>query len=71
LLAVSYVILLALTLILCVLVLASQDRVALQCAKGFTRNRNMVTVSMNRISFKLPIHIDEIATMHARVCSVR
>ncbi|KAG6595991.1 RxLR-like protein [Phytophthora cinnamomi] len=47
------------------------DKVALQCAKGFTRNRNMTTESMNRISFKLPIHIDDIVTMLARVCSVR
>ncbi|RLN96980.1 hypothetical protein BBJ28_00000697 [Nothophytophthora sp. Chile5] len=43
-----------------------QDKVALQCAKSFTKNKNMVTVAMNRISFKLPINMDDIVTMHAR-----
>ncbi|KAE9312256.1 hypothetical protein PF001_g9322 [Phytophthora fragariae] len=52
-------------------VLAFMDKVVLQCARGFTRNRNMTTVSMNRVSFKLPIHIHDIVTMLARVCSVR
>ncbi|KAL4129312.1 hypothetical protein PRNP1_005499 [Phytophthora ramorum] len=52
-------------------VLAFMDKVALQCAKGFTKNRNMVSVSMNRISFNLPIHMHDIVNMHARVCSVR
>jgi hypothetical protein len=50
---------------------AMQDKVALYCARNFTKNPNMVTVSMNRIFFKLPITMDDIVTMHARVCSAR
>ncbi|KAL3660414.1 hypothetical protein V7S43_014567 [Phytophthora oleae] len=52
-------------------VMAFMDKVALQCAKGFTKNRNMVTVSMSRILFKLPIQMDDVVTLVARVCSVR
>ncbi|RLN96979.1 hypothetical protein BBJ28_00000696 [Nothophytophthora sp. Chile5] len=46
-------------------------RLAHACARRFTKNKNMVTVSMNRILFKLPINMDNLVTMHARVCSVR
>ncbi|KAF4316356.1 hypothetical protein BBO99_00008374 [Phytophthora kernoviae] len=52
-------------------VLAFMDKVALQCAKGFAKNRNMVTVSMNRVFFQLPINMDDVVTMAARVCNVR
>ncbi|CAH0479278.1 unnamed protein product [Peronospora belbahrii] len=49
-------------------VLTWMDKIALCCARYFTKNQNMVTVSMNRIFFKLPITM---ATMHARVSSSR
>ncbi|KAG7385969.1 hypothetical protein PHYBOEH_008853 [Phytophthora boehmeriae] len=52
-------------------VLTWMDKVALYCARNFTNNQNMVTVSMNRIFFKLPITMDDIVTVHARVSSAR
>ncbi|KAG6959643.1 hypothetical protein JG687_00008654, partial [Phytophthora cactorum] len=52
-------------------VLTWMDKVALYCARNFTKNQNMVTVSMNRIFFKLPITMDDIVTMHARISSAR
>ncbi|CEG35395.1 atp-binding cassette superfamily [Plasmopara halstedii] len=52
-------------------VLTWMDKVALYCARNFTKNQNMVTVSMNRIFFRLPITMDDIVTMHARVSSSR
>lgn len=52
-------------------VLTWMDKAALYCAQNFTKNVNMVTISMDRIFFKRPIRISEIVYMRARVCSVR
>ncbi|KAG7392116.1 hypothetical protein PHYPSEUDO_002340 [Phytophthora pseudosyringae] len=52
-------------------VLTWMDKVALYRARNVTKNHNMVTVSMNRNFFKLPITVDDIVTLHARVSSAR
>ena len=52
-------------------VLLWMDRVATNCARRFTRNRNMITLSMNRILFKEPIFTTDLVEMVARVVYVR
>ncbi len=47
------------------------DRVATYTARQFTRNRHMVTLAMDRILFKQPIHISDLVEMTARVVYVR
>ncbi len=47
------------------------DRVATYTARLFTRNRNMVTLSMNRIFFRQPIFATDLVEMTARVVYVR
>ena len=52
-------------------ILLWMDRVATHTARHFTRNRNMVTISMNRIFFKQPIFTSDLVHMTARVIYVR
>ncbi|KAG1691018.1 hypothetical protein DVH05_027301 [Phytophthora capsici] len=52
-------------------ILAWMDKTALYCARIFTANSNMVTVSASQIGFKLPITTDDIVTMKASVCGTR
>ncbi|KAL3660415.1 hypothetical protein V7S43_014568 [Phytophthora oleae] len=52
-------------------ILSWMDKTALYCARVFTTNSNMVTVSASQIGFKLPITTDDIVTMKARVCGTR
>ncbi|ETL84276.1 hypothetical protein L917_15862 [Phytophthora nicotianae] len=52
-------------------ILSWMDKTALYCGKIFAGNSNMVTVSANRISFKLPVTTNDVVTMEARVCGVR
>ncbi|KAK1930813.1 putative acyl-CoA thioester hydrolase [Phytophthora citrophthora] len=47
------------------------DKTALYCARAFTANSNMVTVSASQIGFKLPITTDDIVTIKASVCATR
>lgn len=47
------------------------DRVATYTARHFTRNRNMITLAMNRIFFKQPITSADWVRMTARVVYVR
>ncbi|KDO27830.1 hypothetical protein SPRG_07103 [Saprolegnia parasitica CBS 223.65] len=52
-------------------ILQWMDRVAVFCARKFTQNVSMVTISMNRIFFKLPITPIDIVSMKSRVVMVR
>ena len=52
-------------------ILIWMDKVAVYCARNFTRNHNMVTISMNRIFFKRPIFQSQVVHMRARICYVR
>ena len=52
-------------------VLLWMDRLATYTARHFTRNRNMVTIAMNRIFFKQPIFSTDLVQMKARVVYVR
>jgi acyl-CoA thioesterase 11/acyl-coenzyme A thioesterase 9 len=52
-------------------ILLWMDRVATYCARRFARNRNMVTLAMNRIVFEEPIFTTDLVEMTARVVYVR
>ena len=52
-------------------VLQWMDRVATYTARHFTRNRNMVTIAMNRLFFHQPIFPTDLVEMKARVTYVR
>ena len=52
-------------------ILLWMDRVATYCARRFTRNRNMVTLAMNRIVFEQPIFTSDLVELTARVVYVR
>lgn len=52
-------------------ILLWMDRMATYTARLFTRNRNMVTLSMNNIFFKQPILASDLVEMTARVVYVR
>ena len=52
-------------------ILIWMDRVATYCARRFARNRNMVTLAMNRIVFEQPIFTTDLVEMSARVVYVR
>jgi acyl-CoA hydrolase len=52
-------------------ILLWMDRVATYCARRFARNRNMVTLAMNRIVFEEPIFTTDMVEMTARVVYVR
>ncbi|MCZ6554039.1 MAG: hypothetical protein O7A67_09605 [SAR324 cluster bacterium] len=47
------------------------DQVATYTARHFTRNRNMVTLAMNRIFFKQPIFSRDLVNVKSRVVYVR
>ena len=52
-------------------ILLWMDRVATHTARHFTRNRNMVTLAMNRIFFKQPIFSRDLVNVKSRVVYVR
>jgi len=52
-------------------ILLWMDRVATYCARRFARNRNMVTLAMNRIVFEQPIFTSDLVELTARVVYVR
>jgi acyl-CoA thioesterase 11/acyl-coenzyme A thioesterase 9 len=52
-------------------ILLWMDRVATYCARRFARNRNMVTLAMNRIVFAQPIFTSDLVELTARVVYVR
>jgi len=52
-------------------ILQVMDRVAIYTARHFTRNRNMVTLAMNRILFRQPIFTTDLVEITARVVYVR
>ncbi|CAK4659464.1 hypothetical protein AeMF1_009132 [Aphanomyces euteiches] len=52
-------------------ILQWMDKVAVFCARKFTKNVRMATISMNRIVFKLPITTNDVVSMKSRVVMVR
>ncbi|KAG7398800.1 hypothetical protein PHYBOEH_010432 [Phytophthora boehmeriae] len=52
-------------------ILSWMDKTALYCGKIFTGNSNMMTVSADRVSFKLPVSTSDVVSVEARICGVR
>ncbi|ETW07874.1 hypothetical protein, variant [Aphanomyces invadans] len=52
-------------------ILQWMDKVAVFCARKFTKNVHMATISMNRIVFQLPITTNDVVSMKARVVMAR
>lgn len=48
-----------------------QDKTAVFCAQSFTQNENVVTVGLNRFGFLLPLDMEDIVTLSARVTRIR
>lgn len=52
-------------------VLLWMDKVATHTARHFTKNHYMLTISMNRVTFKKPIFVTDVVEMRSRVVYVR
>lgn len=52
-------------------ILASMTKVATYCARSFTRNRNVIVLSMSKVLFKKPVRISDLVEMRAKIVYVR